>query len=118
MPAVSTAVVDELYGRLAASPLQPPALGAADTAAIAALVEQGRVVRAGRELAFTAEALEQARAATVELAGAAGSVTLAQLRDRLGISRKYAQALLEALDAHGITRRIGDERLLRRRGRE
>ena len=72
-------------------------------------------MRAGRDLAFTAEAFEEARAATVELAGAAGSVTLAQLRDRLGISRKYAQALLEALDAHGITRRVGDERVLRRR---
>jgi selenocysteine-specific elongation factor len=117
-PAVPAAVVDELHTRLAASPLQPPALGAADAAAVTALVEQGRAVRAGRELAFTAEAFEQARAATVELAGAAGAVTLAQLRDRLGISRKYAQALLEALDAHGITRRIGDERVLRRRGRE
>ncbi len=117
-PTVPAAVVDELYTRLAASPLQPPALGAADAAAVTALVEQGRAVRAGRELAFTSEAFEQARAATIELAGAAGSVTLAQLRDRLGISRKYAQALLEALDAHGITRRIGDERVLRRRGRE
>ena len=117
-PAVPAAVVDELHQRLAASPLQPPALGVADAAAVTALVEQGRAVRAGRELAFTAEAFEQARAATVELAGTAGTVTLAQLRDRLGISRKYAQALLEALDAHGITRRIGDERVLRRRGRE
>jgi selenocysteine-specific elongation factor len=116
--AVPPAVVDELRNRLAATPLQPPALAAADAAAVAVLVEQGLAVRAGRDLAFTAEAFEQARAATVELAGAAGSVTLAQLRDRLGISRKYAQALLEALDAHGITRRIGDERVLRRRGRE
>ena len=117
-PAVPAEVLDELYGRLTASPLQPPALGAADAAAVAVLVQQGRAVRAGRELAFTTEAFEQAREAAVELAGASGSVTLAQLRDRLGISRKYAQALLEAMDAHGITRRIGDERVLRRRGRE
>ncbi|MEP6641016.1 MAG: selenocysteine-specific translation elongation factor [Gaiellales bacterium] len=117
-PAVPPAIVDELRGRLAATPLQPPALAAADAAAVAVLIEQGLAVRAGRDLAFTAEAFEQARAATIDLAGAAGSVTLAQLRDRLGISRKYAQALLEALDAHGITRRIGDERVLRRRGRE
>ncbi|MGH3141197.1 MAG: SelB C-terminal domain-containing protein [Gaiellales bacterium] len=40
------------------------------------------------------------------------------MRDRLGISRKYAQALLEAMDANGITRRVGDERVLRRRARE
>ena len=117
-PAVPAAAVDALHDRLAAAPLQPPALRPEDAAALAALVEQGRAVRAGRDLAFTADAFEQARAATVELAGAAGSVTLAQLRDRLGISRKYAQALLEALDAHGVTRRVGDERVLRRRGRD
>jgi len=37
-----------------------------------------------------------------------------QLRDGLGCSRRYAQALLEALDSHGVTRRVGDARVLRR----
>jgi hypothetical protein len=32
------------------------------------------------------------------------------------VSRKFAQALLEAMDAQGVTRRVGDERVLRRRG--
>jgi selenocysteine-specific elongation factor len=116
-PAVPAEAVVALHARLAESPLQPPALRAEDGPALAALVEQGRAVRAGRDLAFTAEAFDEARAAAVALAEAAGSVTLAQLRDRLGISRKYAQALLEALDAHGVTRRVGDERVLRRRTR-
>src|SRR5581483_2409233 len=57
------------------------------------------------------------RAGAEELA-AGGSLTLAGLRDRLGISRRYAQAILEALDAQGVTRRVGEERVLRRRGRE
>ncbi len=117
-PAVPDAALAELYTRLAASPLQPPTLEAGDAAAIAALVEEGRAVRAGRDLAFTAEAFATARDAAVEIASAGGAVTLAQLRDRLGISRKYAQALLEAMDANGITRRVGDERVLRRRARE
>jgi len=117
-PAVSPAALAELHAGLAATPLQPPALEPGDAAAIAALVEQGLAVRAGRDLAFTAEAFAKARDAAVEIAGAGGSVTLAQLRDRLGISRKYAQALLEAMDANGITRRVGDERVLRRRARE
>jgi selenocysteine-specific elongation factor len=117
-PAVPEAALAELQARLAENPLQPPPLGPGDAAAIAALVEQGRAVRAGRDLAFTAEAFTAARAAAVEIAGAGGSVTLAQLRDRLGISRKFAQALLEAMDANGVTRRVGDERVLRRRARE
>ncbi|MGE0543159.1 MAG: SelB C-terminal domain-containing protein [Dehalococcoidia bacterium] len=42
-----------------------------------------------------------------------GTITLAQVRDMFSTSRKYAQALLEHLDERRITRRIGDERVLR-----
>ena len=44
-----------------------------------------------------------------------GPLTLATLRDELQTSRRYAQALLEALDAERVTLRIGDERVLRRK---
>jgi selenocysteine-specific elongation factor len=111
----TVAAVEALHARLAATPLTPPAIGPGEERALVHLVETGRAVRAGRDLAFTTEALATAQAAVVELAGATGRVTLAQLRDRLGISRKFAQGLLEALDARGVTRRVGDERILRRR---
>lgn len=42
-----------------------------------------------------------------------GSITLAQARDRLRTSRKYAQAILEHLDEIGVTKRVGDERIMR-----
>ena len=42
-----------------------------------------------------------------------GSITLAQARDILKTSRKYAQGLLEYLDETGVTKRVGDERVLR-----
>ena len=42
-----------------------------------------------------------------------GSVSLAEARDLFGTSRKYAQALLEHLDATHVTRRTGDVRVLR-----
>ena len=42
-----------------------------------------------------------------------GTVTLAQVRDMFGTSRKYAQGLLEHLDRERVTRRVGDERVLR-----
>jgi selenocysteine-specific elongation factor len=116
--ALSDAGADALEQRLAEAPFAPPPLTPADQAPAAYLAEAGRIVRAGKDLAFTAAAFEQARAVAVEIAAANGSVTLAQLRDRLGCSRRYAQALLETLDSHGITRRIGDERVLRRRGRD
>jgi selenocysteine-specific elongation factor len=44
-----------------------------------------------------------------------GSATIATVRDDLGTSRKYAQALLEHLDGTKVTRRIGDEHKLRAR---
>ena len=42
-----------------------------------------------------------------------GNVTVAQARDLLGVSRKYALALLEYLDEVRVTRRVGDVRVLR-----
>lgn len=44
---------------------------------------------------------------------AAGRITVAEARDLLGTSRKYALALLEYLDQQGVTVRRGDERVLR-----
>ena len=62
-----------------------------------------------------AEALDAVRARLVALLEAEGEVTLGRLRDELGTSRKYAQALLERFDAERLTLRRGDARVLRRR---
>jgi len=44
----------------------------------------------------------------------AGEITLPRFRDLLGVGRRDAQLLLERFDADGLTRRIGDRRVLRR----
>jgi selenocysteine-specific elongation factor len=80
------------------------------------LEEQGRLVRVGDGYAVSAAAYEQARAALIGECESAGRITLAGFRDLLGVGRKTAQLLLERFDADGLTRRIGDERVLRRRG--
>jgi selenocysteine-specific elongation factor len=79
------------------------------------LEEAGRLVRLGEGLAVGAAAHQEARRLLVEEATAAGSITLARFRDLLGTGRKPAQLLLERFDADGITRRVGDERVLRRK---
>ena len=43
-----------------------------------------------------------------------GQISLAEVRDLFDTSRKYAQALLEHLDATGVTVRAGDFRKLRK----
>ena len=80
------------------------------------LEEQGRLARVGDGYAISAAAYEQARTALVAECETAGRITLARFRDLLGVGRKTAQLLLERFDADGLTRRIGDERVLRRRG--
>jgi selenocysteine-specific elongation factor len=85
---------------------------------LSAYLEQaGRLVRLGDALAVGTSAFEDARRRLVEECEQTGSITLARFRDLLGTGRKPAQLLLERFDADGLTRRVGDERVLRRRGR-
>jgi selenocysteine-specific elongation factor len=60
------------------------------------------------------EPLAAVRARVVALLGAEGEITLARLRDDLGTSRKYAQALLEQFDRERLTLRRGEVRVQRR----
>jgi selenocysteine-specific elongation factor len=78
------------------------------------LEEHGRLVRVGDGLAISTAAYDRARAALVAECESAGRITLARFRDLLGTSRKTSQLLLERFDADGVTRRVGDERVLRR----
>ena len=89
-----------------------------EDAKLAAYLEgEGALVRVGDGLAVGAEAFAEARRLVVAECETAGSITLARLRDLLGTGRRPAQLLLERLDADGVTRRVGDERVLRRRAR-
>ncbi len=50
------------------------------------------------------------------LSSVEGGFTLAQVRDLTGSSRKYVLPLMEYLDGKGITRRVGDKRIVLRKG--
>jgi selenocysteine-specific elongation factor len=73
------------------------------------LENEGRLKRVGDGFAVSSELYERGRDALPTLA----PITLAGFRDALGISRRTAQLLLERFDADGLTRRVGDERVLR-----
>jgi selenocysteine-specific elongation factor len=77
-------------------------------------LRDGTVERLGPTLYYHPDALDDAERRVIALCERDGSATIAALRDELGTSRKYAQALLEHFDRRRLTRRQGDEHLLRR----
>ena len=81
----------------------------------AALERDGSIVRFGADLAYTAHTFAQARDAITARCAERGEITLAEARDLLGASRRIVQPLLERLDSDGVTRRVGDHRILRRK---
>ncbi len=81
---------------------------------LAAFVAEGRAVRLGPDMHFDATALQAAEGRMVAFLQEQGSATAAQLRDVLGVSRKYAIPLLERFDSVGLTKRDGDLRALRK----
>jgi selenocysteine-specific elongation factor len=106
----------ELLGR---QPLAPPSLteamkqSGAGTEVVRALIQRGDIVRVGDDVAFTRDAYEAAVAMVREIIANSGSITVAELRDRMGASRRPVLALLEHLDSARVTRRVGDARVLR-----
>ncbi|MGH2602727.1 MAG: selenocysteine-specific translation elongation factor, partial [Dehalococcoidia bacterium] len=106
-------MVTAFLGELEANPYAPQPTAVPDAELLAYLAECGRVVPVAEGIVFAPSAYESmVRRVTEHLQGE-GTITLAQVRDMFGTSRKYAQALLEHLDEQRITRRVGDERVLR-----
>jgi len=82
-----------------------------------ALVRQGMLVRVGEDLYYPPDRLESILGCIATAMETAGELTLAEVRDLLGTSRRYTQVLLEHMDSEGLTLRVGEARRLRRRRR-
>jgi selenocysteine-specific elongation factor len=80
---------------------------------LAALVEQGHLVKVSDDVLFLTETYEQMVQRVTDHIRLKGSITIAQVRDMFNASRKYALALMEHLDERRVTKRVGDARILR-----
>jgi selenocysteine-specific elongation factor len=105
--------LEDRYREAGAAPPNDADLGEDDRAALFALREAGRVTRLGKGMHVHVDALASVADRVRAICEADGEITLARLRDELGVTRKYAQALLERLDADRVTLRVGDARRLR-----
>ena len=76
------------------------------------LLAKGALVKVNDDL-YRGAQIAQIHARLESYVNSRGSMTMAQFRDLIGTTRKYAVPLLEWFDARGITVRSGDVRMLR-----
>ena len=106
-----------LLARLDQGGSTPPSLSEALTSTggsrrlAAALAQDGRLVMLAPDIALSRGTFDTWLGAVHGLFDAGPTVTVREVRDALGTSRKFALALLEYLDSQAITRRVGDARL-------
>ena len=74
-----------------------------------------KLVAVAPQIIFSRQAYDNAYEKMRSYFAQAEKLTLAQFRDLLGASRKYAMALLEYWDRNKITSKVGDERILLKR---
>ena len=79
------------------------------------LLAKGVFVKVNEEL-YRGTQIAQIRTRVQGFVREHGRMTMAEFRDLIGTSRKYAVPLLEWFDARGITVRSGDYRMLRTPG--
>ena len=77
------------------------------------LVAGGRIVRVNEDTVFARSAYDEAVSSLRAHLAEHRTLTVAAARDLLGSSRRYVLPLLEWMDAQKITRRVGDDRILR-----
>jgi selenocysteine-specific elongation factor len=109
--------VDALLARFRRQPYTTPSfkesIAAVGEDVLGVLIARRDLVQVSPDVLFLPETYEESVARICAHIEREGSITLAQTRDLFKTSRKYAQGLLEHLDETGVTKRVGDERVLR-----
>jgi selenocysteine-specific elongation factor len=108
---------DGLLAAFRREPFSPPSVTESTAMTspeiISALLYQGVLVRLSEDVLLLRESYEEMIARIVTFIKQHGCMTVAQVRDEFNTSRKYALAIMEHLDERKVTRRVGDERVLR-----
>jgi selenocysteine-specific elongation factor len=103
---VAPPTLDEAFAKLGLTGPQAQAMAQL-------LVDDRRLVRIREGLYFHADPLHEAVDRVRAFLHAHQAITPQEIKDLLGISRKYAIPLLEWLDSQRLTVRVGDKRVLR-----
>jgi selenocysteine-specific elongation factor len=110
--------VNKLLAEFKNSPYTPPTIkdiqNKVGEDVFAALVELGELVQVSSDVVFYKSDYDQMVTKIRETLTQNGQITVAEIRDIFNTSRKYVLALLEHLDAIGVTQRNGDVRILKK----
>lgn len=124
LDAAGEAQTERLLARLREAGVAPPpvaeilqAAGVPDdpetrTEFLAHLVATGRIVRVDPQLYLASDVAREAAQRVRDYLRAHGTVTVGEIRDLFGVTRKHAVPLAEYLDGIRVTRREGDVRRL------
>ena len=99
--------------QLEKDPYSPTTDIAIDPELLNALIDQGQVVKVNETVVFAASAYREMTERITDHLKERGTITVADARTMFNSSRKYILPLLEYLDQQRITRRTGDDRVLR-----
>ena len=105
--------VEEYLRLLESDRFSPPTDAPLDGEVLNLLDEQGKVVRVSETVVYSAAAYKEIVEIISRYIRENGEISVANVRDVLGTSRKYALALMDYMDHKRITRRVGDARVLR-----
>jgi selenocysteine-specific elongation factor len=103
--------LDAALAAMSRAPYSPPA-PAIDGELLAWALDRRLLVRISADIYYLPSTYDELLAWVRATIAAEGEVSVGQLRDHFGSSRKYALAFLEHLDERKITRRAGDSRVL------
>ena len=106
-------LVNAYLRTLESDPFSPPTDDPLDDEVLNLLDQQGKVVRVSDTVVYSADAYARMVEIISEYIRENGEISVANVRDALGTSRKYALALMDYMDHKRITRRVGDTRVLR-----
>jgi selenocysteine-specific elongation factor len=105
--------LDRIEAEFRSAGAAPPTPRDPDDELFQLLVADRRLIRVKETLYFHADVLRSIEDKLVALLREKGEIAPGDIKDLLGISRKYAIPLLEYFDARRVTQRVGERRVLR-----
>ncbi|MGH8100860.1 MAG: SelB C-terminal domain-containing protein, partial [Chthoniobacterales bacterium] len=118
LPAALLPIENKTRVALSEKPFDPPPRRTMETdpqtrLVLRFLIENGEAIEVSEDVVLLSENFATMRAAVVDLISKNGPATVSELRQALQSSRRVMVPFLERLDRDGITRRVGEKRLLR-----